>query len=88
MGNTSPTPVPPPRKRIDKALLQALMATMPFDAEGAAKLVRWSIETRQQHYRTGRRFIMSIRVASPMRQTRILCTCTAGTPGCGSSHQV
>jgi hypothetical protein len=40
MGNTSPTPATTPRKRIDKALLQALTATMPFDAEGAAKLVR------------------------------------------------
>jgi hypothetical protein len=40
MGDTSPTPVAPPRKRIDKALLQSLTATMPPDAEGAAKLVR------------------------------------------------
>jgi prevent-host-death family protein len=34
------TAVPTPRKRIDEALLQALTATMPPDAEGAANLVR------------------------------------------------
>jgi hypothetical protein len=40
IGNTSPTTAATPRKRIDKALLQSLTATMPPDAEGAAKLVR------------------------------------------------
>jgi prevent-host-death family protein len=34
------TAVARPRKRIDKAVLQALTATMPRDEEGAAELVR------------------------------------------------
>jgi prevent-host-death family protein len=34
------TPVARPRKRVDAALLQALTATMPPQAEGAADLVR------------------------------------------------
>jgi hypothetical protein len=40
MGDTSPTAVATPRKRVDKARLKALTATMPPEAEGAAKLVR------------------------------------------------